>query len=114
MNPLALQSLGLAPMPVQIVAQPTSLIAQLVAFTAPPTKREPKPRTCPYAYRLESVAQILSDGCRHSTAEIAKALGISFNCVLKAVHRLCALRRARKAGMIPQGKTRMAMWEATQ
>lgn len=114
MNPLALQSLGLAPMPVQTVAQPASLIAQLVAFTAPPTKREPKPRACPYAYRLESVAQILADGLAHSTGEIAKTLGISFNWVLQSVHKLRARGRARKAGMIPQGKTRMAMWEAVQ
>lgn len=114
MNALSIAAqLGLAPLP-QVVAPSASLLSQIVALAASPSKRERKAPAHPYAYRMESVAQILADGLEHSTVEIAATLGIPLDTAQKAVNRLRAHGRARRAGTVPCGKTRMATWEAVQ
>lgn len=114
MNALSIAAqLGLALLP-KVLAPSASLLGQLAALTAPPSKRERKAPVHPYAYRMESVAQILADGLEHSTVEIAVTLGIPLDTAQKAVNRLRAHGRARRAGTIPHGKTRTATWEAVQ
>lgn len=96
MNPLALQSLGLAPMPEMTVHGRVVTALKTVSGRI----RE----------RMDKIAAVLSDNRSHDTNELAQRIGEPTKQTWQALRFMAERGEARRTGRRVHGMTRVVVW----